>query len=393
MAFPVWRRGTRKVYVYYFDTASNTQMQLPRAATKHLDRLPEAEVEAWVREWEKAHGKASDRSDRIHLKDTDKLNTLWLQYQAHRDETRERRAITSESEDAIFRSHIVGYFVGERKAKLPHNWHPMMVDFHTHLFEKKLATSTTQKILWTLERFGKHLVWMQYMDYPFVVSLPVSKHAKVTPLKVRKAPEDILNLVKGGPEYKNKSIHFNLALLLGYFAGLGPGELFALSREDLLTGRDAETHCKTLLGFRKHKLGSKLGVVVNKTLPAKGKKNKPVPLMKNDFRTGVVNIWHPEAAKMIAAIVKDLPPGRLFPFSYGHLARMWRENVMPVAHITAHDLRRSSAHYLGRTLRIEMTLLQEHMRHAEMETTMLYIREPATPDTQIVARQDWDDVA
>lgn len=387
------RRGTKKVYVYYRDKHSDKLVQLPRKQTKHLDLELDEVVRAWVDHWEKQHGHIIERSERIHLKETDKLQTLWTSYQTHRNSNRNRRSNTSHAENGIFETHILPFFIGTHNSKLPNKWHSLIPEFQSYLVGRKLSIASIQKTLWALERFGKHLVWQRYMEYPFVVAIPASKNTKVTPLKVRKSPEDILKYVKQGHTYKNPCIKYDLAILLGYFAALGPGELFALSKEDLLTGLAAEQNTKTLLGFRDVKLGSKLSVVVNKTLPAKGKDNKPIDLMKNDYRQGVVNIWNAEAAKLIASMVKEMTEGRLFPFSYGHLVRMWRENVLPILKVTPHDLRRSSALYLGRTLRIPVTLLQEHMRHAEIETTMLYMREPSVPEIVSDAIQDFDDVA
>lgn len=393
MAFPVWRRKNQRVYVYFHDVNSNKLKQVSRKLTKILDGVPKAEVHAWVQKWEADNGKAVHRAERMHLKVTDNLSALWLQYQDFKnsDSDTPRRPNTIASETAIFEKDIIPFFVGVHQKKDPKTWHEYIPDYHLHLSKRGLASATRQKILWTLKRFGESLVFSRYMTFPFAIRPPRSKVSKVTPLKTRKSPEDILSFVKGAT-YEAK-IDFNLAILLGYFGGFGPGELFALNKEDLITGDFAESNCKTLLGFRKHKLGSRLAVVVNKTLPHKGAM-QVVPLMKNDYRYGVSNIWDSEAAKLIAKLVKDKPEGRLFPYSYGHLSRIWREQVANKLRATPHDLRRASGLYLGRTIRLELTLLQEHMRHAEIETTMLYTREPSTPEkttTKIV--QDFDDVA
>lgn len=393
MAFPVWRRKSKKVYVYYLDPKTNKLIQVPRETTVHLDGLSKEKVHEWIESWEKDHGIGRTRSKKIYLKDTDRLYILWKQYQTHRNMNRSRRDNTSTAEDELFKHHIVGFFVGIHGIKLPNQWHHLVVEFHSYLFEQKLSIRSIQKILWTFERFGKHLVWQRYMDYPFTIAIPSNKTSKVTPLKVKRTPEDILKFIKSEPNYKVKDIDFNLAVLLGYFAGLGPGELFALSKKDFLTGINAENNTKTLESFRKYNLGSRLSVIINKTLPAKGAQTEPVALLKNDFREGVVNIWHIEAAMLIAKMVSDRPDGRLFPFSYGYLQRTYRENVRPLLKVTPHDLRRSSCLYLGRTVRLELSLLQEHMRHAELETTMLYCREPSTPDIKIVSKQNFDDVA
>lgn len=408
MASIVWRRNSRKVYIYYHDKNTNKLKQIAREETKHLDGQSPTAVQAWVDKWEEEHGIVRDRAARINLKPGDTLLALWKQYQDYKvsDSDTARRQKTIESEDGTFHRHIVQYFVGMHQKKDPAQWHRLIPEFHVHLGREqtrtdgatyRLSARSRAKILWTLKRFGESLVFSQYMSFPYAIRPPKSKVAKVTPLKVRKTPEEILKFTKATeyPETKLRGedrgpVDYNLAILLGYFGGFGPGELFALEKADLLTGDYAEENCKTLVGFKKHGLGSRLAVVINKTLPYVG---DPVPLVKNDYRFGVSNIWSGEAAKRISKIVKDLPEGRLFPYSYGFLVRRWREVVRPKLGSTLHDLRRASGLYLGRTVRLELTLLQEHMRHAEIETTMLYMREPALPEKRKTAKQDFDDVA
>lgn len=82
----------------------------------------------------------------------------------------------------------------------------------------------------------------------------------------------------------------------------------------------------------------------------------------------------------------------LFTGSYYGMFQAWRKRIKPALKVTAHDLRRASGLYLGRVKRLDLTLLQEHMRHAEIETTMLYTREPQVPDVKIKPSQDFDDV-
>lgn len=399
MAFIHCRRGG-KTYVYYHDSGSGKLRQVPRKLTKHLDGQPLHTAEEWVKQWEMDHGHVVDRAERINVKPDDKLLALWKQYQDFKDSDSDtpRRANTVAGETALFERYIVAFFVGKHGKKDPTTWHPLVPEFHSFLAEKSLSASSRQKVLWALKRFGESLVFTQHMSFPYAIRPPRSKASKVTPLKVRKTPEDIISFAKSttydAKTFRKGAVQFNLAVLLGYFGGFGPGELFALEKSDLITGDHAEAHCKTLPGFRKYKLGSRLGVVVNKTLPVSGKNNAPIPLMKNDYRYGVANIWDKDAAKLIASLVRDLPDGRLFPFSYGHLMRQWREQVHPKLKATPHDLRRASGLYLGRTVRVDLTLLQEHMRHAEIETTMLYCREPAVPEaSKKKLVQDFSDVA
>lgn len=390
MAFVNYRRKNKSVHVYYYDKSTAKLVQLPRSQTKHLDGKPADEVQAWVEKWEKEHGVAKERGTREVLKDDDKLLALWRQYQSHRMATRKRRTGTASKEGLLFERDIVSFFVREHQTKDPALWHDLVPKFHTHLFKKGIKDGTIQKILWTLERFGKHLVFQRYMSFPFVIQIPSRDNHKVTPLKVRKTPEDILKFVKDATIECN--INFRLAILLGYFAGLRPSETFALSKSDLLTGDTAEKLSGTYNGFKKFNLGSRLAIDVCKTV-FDGKDGAPREMTKTETSCGVVNVWNSEAAKMIASLVKEMPNGRLFPYSLGWLNRAWRQYVKPKLRSTPHDLRRASALYLGRTVRIDLTLLQEHMRHAEIETTMLYTREPKRAEKTTKWKQDFDDVA
>lgn len=390
MASVTWRRN-KEVTIYYWDNNSKKLVPLPRAQTKHLDGMPKDYVYKWVEDWEKEHGRTRARAERINLSEQDVLSVLWAQYQIHQMKRKKRRSSTAQDETEILEKYICPYFVGKYQKKDPSDWHPLIPGFHDYLFEK-YKDRTIQKILWTLERFGKYLIFKQHMTFPFVVEVPARGNDKITPLKARKTPEQIIKFVTD-TDFGSIDIDFKLAILLGYFGALSPSELFALEKSDLITGAFAESQCKTLEGFKKHKLGSKLGVSINKTLPHRGKQVTSVSLTKNDYRTGIVNIWHSGAAKLIASMVRNKPDGRLFPYSYGWLERAWRENVKKRLGTTPHDLRRASCLYLGREVRIELTLLQEHMRHAEIETTMLYAREPSIPEKRIKFIQNFDDVA
>jgi len=397
MAYVVFRRKSRKVYVYYADPKDGGKVkQLDRDKTKHLDGKPVDHIHKWVGDWEREQGRLKDHVKRTTLRDGDPVVKLWKQYVEQQDARRDvpRRKRTVRTEHDYFHQYVVEFFVGKHQRKDPATWHDLISPFHLHLAsECGLAARSRRQVLLALARFGKYLVFTQYMAFPFVVQLPRDKKAQVTPLKVRKSPAEIIKFVKEA-SYKYEKIDFNLAILLGYFGALGPSELYALSKEDFITGAIVEDKCSTLEGFRKRKLGSKLAVVVSKTLP-NDKDAEPIPLMKNDYRYGVVNIWHKEAAQLIANILKTKKPGRLFPLSYSWLVHKWKKEVFPRLQATNHDLRRASALYLGRTLRIETTLLQEHMRHADLDTTQLYMRDPLVPDADELraAKQNFDDVA
>ena len=406
MAFIAARKGRKGIYVYYHDRNRGRQQQVPRKFTKHLDNATEEEIQAWLDEWEEKHGLAKQRSDRLRLADKDKLAVLWKNYQSHYFAINKRRDATEARETADFENHILPFFVGELENKKPETWHEHVPAFHAKLFESGLSDQTVRYILWALQRFGEYLVWSRHMRFPYAIQTPSRENQKVTPLQVRLEPDELLRQLKipvrvrtcdnvegeGGRPHILTAADIELSVLLGYFASLRPAEQWALNKEDFLTGAVAERETKTLAGFRKHRLGSKLSVVINKTWQ---RKKPPVieDLAKSHYSFGVVNVWYPAAAKRIAELLRERPDGRLFPLTYYGWFQAWRTLVMPKLKVSAHDLRRASGLYLGRTKRLELTLLQEHFRHAEIETTMLYIREPEVPDKPKVKNmQDFDDV-
>lgn len=387
MANIVWRRNSKKVYVYYYDRIKKKLVQLPRKKTRHLDGVTPDEALKWLEEWEQDNGYAKARIDSITLGADDKLKVLWDHYQQSRMARRKRRVRTQNAETDLLEHFVAPFFVRDHQRKDPTRWHELIPEFHTHLLARSISTHTKKKVLWALERFGKHLVFHRLMTFPFNIQSLAREHQKTTPLKVRKTPTDILSFVKTH-HFKDEHINFRLAILLGYFAGLRPSELYALEKSDFFAGDSAIKYSKTHEGFSKINLGSKLSVKVDKTLIG----NEVELLVKSHYSYGVVNIWNVAAAREIASYLKDMPSGRLFPFSRGWLDRAWREKLSDRLQATAHDLRRASALHLGRTARIPLTLLQEHMRHAEIETTMLYTREPAIPDEKFAGDQDFDDV-
>jgi len=405
MAFRGKRRGREGVYVYYHDKNTGKQKQISRELTEHLDSATPEEIQKWIEDWESQHGQATDRSKRINLAPDDNLSRLWSQYQQHRKKTRKRRDATEDTESGLFNNYIVQFFVATHQKKDPKTWHDLVPEFHTYLFDQKLKDQTIRYVLWALERFGKYLVWSRYMTFPYAIQVPSRENLKITPLKTRLSPKDALNFSKklvdvtkskklGGRKSQISDRDFRLSVLLGYFAGLRPSEMWALQKSDFLTGKFAEQSTKTLEGFRRYGLGTKLSITVTKTWQkSKDGALTIKDLTKSHYSRAVVNVWEREAAKLIAEFLKTMPDGRIFRFTYHGMFQMWRREVLPILKVSAHDLRRASGLYLGRTKRLDLTLLQEHLRHAEIETTMLYTREPEIPEvSKKDLKQNFDEV-
>jgi integrase len=318
---------------------------------------------------------------------TSKLSKLWLKYLEHRRDLKNPSEETLDAENKRFENHIVTYFVGIHHQKDPTKWHSLVPGLLGHLSGYIKGKQHIKRILGSLKRFSEFLVYYGHMTFPFVIITPSRKNPRTTPLKLRLYPKDVISFANRHIGNEN-GLNFSLTALLGYFSSLRPSELYALNREDFLTGEDAVTHCPTRDHLVKANLGSKLGIVINKALKNSG----VVPILKTDASYGVVNIWDADAARLIASILRGLPDGMITPFSLGWLNRAWREKAKPGIGVTVHDFRRASGLYLGRDVRLDLTLLQEHMRHAEISTTIIYTRIPATPSQNVVANQDFDDV-
>jgi len=383
MASIIYRRKKQQVYVYVWDRKKGGQIQVPRKLTKHLDGRPPVEVEQWVAEWEAQHGpEIAKTSRRVPFQKDESLKALYAAYRAHRASVDNVNPFTLDVEEKTFDRYMLPYFIGQAELKDPKTWHTASHGLLPWMLEKGYGEPTIRKAVGVLLRFGEYLVYSKYMPFPYVVKVPKAKVAKITPLKARIVPDDVLKKsLTLGPDLE-------LASLLAYFGALEPSVLWALEIDDFITGDLAKAESKTYLGFQQAGLGSGLAVLCRRSVDCN---NRVRPFLKNEYRYAVVNIWHVGAAKRIAALLKGRE-GRLFKYSRPHMERLWLDNVKPVLGGTPHDMRRSSCLYLGRTLRIQPTLLQEHMRHSQLDTTMLYCRDPRLPEIPKDAKRDLDDV-
>ena len=408
------RRGGTPVTVYYYDKIRKKPAQVPRSHTKHLDDRPEAEIDAWVDNWAAENGHKVHRAMKHSLSQTDELQVLWSDFQNYIQKMRNLEDKTMKSRENEFRGYILPYFVGKHGEKDVRNWFKHVGGFSMHvLTESGLKNMIdVKKKIWLVRRFGEYLVTSRVMTSPWVLMMPSSKVKPETTLKQRISPEEVFKearilLAKSEIPSSNKALTmsgkivgrrktlFNnerqmaLALLIGYFASLGPGEVYGLYKEDLITGLAATEAAKsTYPTFVKFDLGSKLTLSIERQLGDQNIEKYP----KNDYRFGAAHIWNVEAARLISQLVKEMPSGRLFRLSRGRLDKLHAKLIRSTLNVTAHDLRRASALYLGRSVKIPLEALQLHLRHSEIETTMLYIREPSTAEQKSLEEQDFDDV-
>jgi len=386
MAFFSRRRNSNKITVYYFDNVEGRQKQVPRRLTRILDDMADADITAWVEKWEAANGVVIDRTQRTLLKKSDELTTLWAAFQADHKALRDISATTARSQDNLFRRHILEYFLVAHQEKNPRRWHTLMPGLVVHLRgRERLSLDQVKRICWLMRRFGEYLQQYGILNHPWVIRIPAKRGRRPTPLKVALEPDTVMSHARLLHEAGHN--HAALMLLLGYFCSLSPSETYVLHREDFLTGNVAIKRTRTVAGLTKYGLGSRLSVIINKALISSGEEVLP----KNDYRFGTVNVWRKDAALLIGAILKVCLPGKLLRMTRDQLYGIHRKYIQKPLNVTAHDLRRASCLYLGRVIALDPLLLQSHMRHAELSTTMLYTRQPDQID-KIVAEADFDDV-
>lgn len=373
------RRHARYVTVYYY--YENKLHTLPREKTRHLDDLNDQQIQDWIDKWEKDHGIKRVRSRLKTVLKADELVALFEQYLEQKRYLRNTNVGVLRRELSHFNKYILPYFVQKHTERDITKWYKHTAGLSVYLKkEVELSNNTTKKIAWMVERFGKYLFAKGIIASVWHVPIPVLGRKASTPLKQELTPDYLLQVAS------TLDAKWRLVVLLGYFASLRPGETFALQKEDFVTGSKAKELAKTYTRFNKMGIGSGLTVSITKALNSEtGEPSLP----KTHYSYGFVNIWHIEAAKQLAGLLKQLPTGKLFDGHRRHLFKGYKSLNLP---FTLHDLRRASALYLGRTLSVDPLLLQDHLRHSNISTTMIYTRRP-TEDVVLASNQDFDDVS
>ncbi len=422
MAFASRRRNSKKVTVYYWNSKANKQVSIPRSKTKHLDGLTDAEVDAWVEEWEKGNGLTIDRIMRkVHLVGDD-LQALWDAYKAAYKARRPNVGPKVQSKmDYAFDAYFVPYFIGKHSLKDVWGWTSVAADFPAYMaaikvtingVQQDLNTDSQKKVLWLLMRFSQYLESRGKIAKIWVFEMPSRGYEDETPLRYYLQPEEalaaakaLLNYIpapsggkKPGRAFKDDQEPdkrlWALALLVGYFAGLSPSETFGLQNEDFVTGPEVETLCSTYKGLKKAGLGTKMAIAVQRALTGENKEQK-YGKTKNKYRKDYACVWSADAAKLLATILKDLPAGPIYSFSRRYLDSLYSKHVSPlVFDVTQHDLRRASCAFLGDEsgINLELKLLKKVMRHSVITTTLRYTRRPTKELQKPVNVRDLDDI-
>lgn len=337
--------------------------------------------------WAAESGVAAVRSRNRSLLSDDALAGLITAFIERRAATGSANQDTLRIIEGHLRRYVVDFFVVEKGQKDVRDWWRHTEEFTTWLraTHAYLTVETARKICHNLRAFGEFLASKQVTPQPWLIDIPRKRRGErtATPLKRQLSPSDIMQVATKLPP------PWALFVLLGYFASLRPGEIFGLDLGDFITGNKAKQEAKTYLRFAKAGLGSGLSIAVRRSRGRGG----VVSQLKTDSSFGVVNVWSVEGAHCIAQLLKAEARGLL----YGDARRealdaQFLEIVKPLLDVQEYDLRRASGYYLGRVLGVEPFLLQDHMRHASLSTTLLYTRRPEQ-EVEVATTQDWDDVS
>ncbi len=366
---------------YYYDRTAKKQVSIPTEVTSQWEGLTRAEAEARCDAWLNTSGIARVRSRRRALASDEALAGLIAAFLEEHAAMRATKEGTRQDLRHHLQHYAVVYFVQTRAEKNVQRWWQHAPGFPMWLrstYPKK-TVGTVKKIIQSLRRFGEYLATHHHIPQPWLLPLPRVRQRPITPLTKALKPAGVLKVAES---LKAEHPRWALAILLGYFASLRPEETYALTKADFVTGDRAERDARTHTRFANHKLGSRLSVVITKTKTRAGDEE----YVKTHYSYGVVHIWSKDAAQAIGALMQALPSGPIWPEVRSRIDREYNDIVRAVLGVTGYDLRRASALYLGRELGVEPFLLQDHLRHSAITTTMLYTRRPLeereTDDTQ-----------
>ncbi len=391
-----YRNRYGHVIIQVYDPERKATRKVPRDECAHLDGAGDEVVGRWRDLYLQRTRAVTERVAGGELAPTEEAAFLFRQFLDEHQRLRKTSSSTRADEEGRWRGFVQKFFVGECAARDVRLWSMYAADFPNWLATTALKTNQQKKVLNLTRRFGEFLKRHRKVAESWTFMIPVDNAAAATPLCYELKPEEVIAFALEG------RVRTRLMALLGYFAGLRPEETIALKKSDFFTGDRARSLSKTFKRFEAHGLGSGLSVAVSRAYKKDGRIDEP----KTRASRAVVNVWHQEGARVLGLLLRDLPDGWLFPgvrkdapicrdaqfkFWAKYGLRGGSEADGGVEVITLHDLRRASCLFLGRTLDLPVTIVQEHMRHSDLKTTMLYMRRP---DVVFAAPEDqnWNDV-
>jgi integrase len=244
-----------RVRVQYWDTELQRKRDVPRDKIRHLDFLPDEEIDRWVAAWVAARSIQVQKVLSRHLSESDEASTFFEAFLNRYAILNRVGDVTLTEDRRRFYKHIVPILVGKFQRKDVTSWSTVLPHLVPELLAtKQLAEEQIRKCVFLMMRFGKYLAALGVIHHPWVIELP-SAPSRDTPLEVTLLPEQVMAFAQSVSDSRVK-----LLALLGFFAGLRPNETFALTKADFLTGELAAKHSPTYVRFQERSLGSRLTI-------------------------------------------------------------------------------------------------------------------------------------
>lgn len=388
MAF--WqRRSNRRVFVYTME--NGRQKALSRSVTRHLDTEPDHNVEVWVRDWAERNEKRDRAAVPAAPPALRRRLDAYLKYlRVHR--RRDPKTISDHS--SAIDHIIIPYFVWHRALTDPNHWPSASVKLAEWARETGVSASRLSKANSTLRALWEYLTDEQVVLSGSTLRLrPVIRDEddedESTPLEVFITPDEAL-----AEAARIHDRRLRLMLLLGYFFGLRPQEVFGLRRSDFLGGSAAaKLECCGVM--RRFGLYDRFAVHVQRQRTQKGKLPDPKSHSK-----GWVACFDERAAREIRDLIIDADPDKLLFADHGNdwFFKLWKRHGYGSEYVeefvgngkkrtrmseksksataTPKDLRRASLYWLGHHTEIGIVELRSHARHKKVDTTLQYLRRP-----------------
>jgi hypothetical protein len=356
-----WNRQRGRVYVYVYKDGK--QKALPRDKTRHLDAQPDTNVEAWVHQY---HVQFEGKKYNLDTYTADrKLDALVKQFCDYL-RSRKKNSNTVWMHEYKLKKYIIPFFIlNDPPLTNPDSWPSKSVRLLAYLQEKKLSVNYILKCNSSLRLFWKWLQEEGTISTPFALRLrnPIAD-TQATPLKFTLSPDEVLTWVKS-----QTNPDLAIMALTGYFFSIRTFEIFGLKKSDFRAGKAVQTlECSKVM--TKYKLFDRFVVNIQRQRRRNGEEFAPKVNSK-----GWVSCFHEEAAKLIIALIKDIPDNDfLLKYKGDWYFKLWRNEG--IKDVTLKDLRRSSLYWLGHHTEFELIPLRNHARHKRAETTLLYVRRP-----------------
>ena len=362
------KKGPR-VTVYMF--RDGKQVALPRKLTKHLDGLPEPEIEDWIR-WYAAVHSVKLRQSRLDMGEYEKVLKGFLDHLA--DKGRNNRTI------AMYDYFIRFALPTFKDEPSPNGWYLLGGRLTADLRAAGLSASQRSR---TQQAFQAFYRWLQGQNvvqhrHGFILD-KIDLGRRFTPLKTVLRPDEVLAWADA-----QACPTLRFIALAGYFFSLRTGEVFGCRKSDFLAGKMAKVLEDSRV-LRDAGLDGSLVINIRNCRRPNGQFYEPTARKKG----GVVACFDRKAAEGILKLLnKPIDDLIISKYQPNYWCKRWAKEGIPS--VTIKDLRRASLYYLGHHTSLPFVGLMNHARHTNPETTALYTRRPEEVFDDVVDVLDLD---